>query len=382
VKGKIIAGMTGCDRYKNDVCFVSAHDPRSGDEVWRTSTIARPGEPGGDSWGDRPLTFRAGADAWIPGSYDPSTNLIFWSTAQAKPWARAQRGGTGDELYTNSTLALDPDTGRIVWYHQFIPADSHDQDEVYESILVDHRGRQSLFKMGKLGILWELDRKTGKYVSATDLGYQTIFELDRSNGRLSYQAGMLQKLGEQISYCPSIHGMKNWRAMAYHPDVQAFYVPMFLNCESASFPEVERKEGGGGNGRLSGAKQSVHPASQEKTGQFVAMDLAGRVLWRHQTRAPMASAALTTAGGLAIVGDADRYLYIHDAKTGKVLYQTRLPSAVQGFPITYAVAGVQYLAVPVGTGPASWIGIGARLMQTKPPPPVNALLVFKLPDTR
>jgi alcohol dehydrogenase (cytochrome c) len=382
VKGKIVAGMTGCDRYKNDVCFISAHDPRNGAEVWRTSTIAKPGEPGGESWGDRPLTFRAGADAWIPGSYDPATDLIFWSTAQAKPWARAQRGGTGDELYTNSTLALNPDTGKIVWYHQFIPADSHDQDEVYESIVVDHRGRQSLFKMGKLGILWELDRKTGKYLSGSDLGYQTIFELDRSNGQLLYQAGMLQKLGEQISYCPSIHGMKNWRAMAYHPDTQAFYVPMFLNCESASFPEVERKEGGGGNGRLSGAKQSVHPASQEKTGQFLALDVAGRVLWKHQTRAPMASAALTTAGGLAIVGDADRYLYIHDARTGEVLYQTRLPSAVQGFPITYAVGGVQYLAVPVGTGPASWIGIGARLTQTKPPPPVNALFVFKLPATR
>ena len=165
VKGKIVAGMTGCDRYKNDVCFISAHDPQTGKEVWRTSTIAKPGEPGGESWGDRPVTFRAGGDAWIPGSYDPATDLIFWSTAQAKPWARAQRGGTGDELYTNSTLALNPETGKIVWYHQFIPADSHDQDEVYESILVDHRGRQSLFKMGKLGILWELDRKTGKYMS-------------------------------------------------------------------------------------------------------------------------------------------------------------------------------------------------------------------------
>ncbi|MGE3509427.1 MAG: PQQ-binding-like beta-propeller repeat protein [Vicinamibacterales bacterium] len=380
VKGKIIAGMTGCDRYKNDVCFVSAHDPRTGNELWRTSTIAKPGEPGGDSWGDRPVTFRAGGDAWIPGGYDPATDLIFWSTAQAKPWARAQRGGTGNELYTNSTLALNPETGKIVWYHQFIPADSHDQDEAYESILVDHRGRQSIFKMGKLGILWELDRKTGKYLSGTDLGYQTIFELDRSNGQLIYQPGMLQQIGQQINYCPSVHGMKNWRAMAYHPAVQAFYVPMFLNCESASFPEVERKEGGGGNGRTSGAKQSAHPASQGKTGQFLAMDLAGRVLWRHQTRAPMASAALTTAGGLAIVGDSDRFLYVHDARSGKVLYQTRLPSAVQGFPITYSAGGVQYLAVPVGTGPASWIGIGARLTQTKPPPPVNAIFVFRLPE--
>jgi alcohol dehydrogenase (cytochrome c) len=372
--------MTGCDRYKNDTCFISAHDPETGAELWRTSTIAKPGEPGGETWGDRPLTFRAGGDAWLPGSYDPATNLIFWSTAQAKPWARAQRGSTGDELYTNSTLALDPDTGRIVWYHQFIPGDSHDQDEVYESVLVDRDGRQSLFKMGKLGILWELDRRTGKYLSGHDLGYQTIFELDRSSGRLVYQPGMLQEIGVELTYCPSIHGVKNWRAMAYHPGVRAFYIPMFLSCETATYTEVEMKEGGGGNGRISGSKQSFHPLSPGRTGQFLAMDLSGRVIWRHQTRAPMASAALTTAGGLAIVGDADRYLYVHDAATGKILFQTRLPSAVQGFPITYAVNGTQYLAVPVGTGPASWIGLGARLNGTRPPPPINALFVFRLPE--
>jgi len=105
-RGRIVAGMTGCERYKNDVCFISAHDPRTGDELWRTSTIARPGEPGGDTWGPLPLTLRAGGDAWIPGTYDPRANLIYWSVAQAKPWARISRGTDGDALYTNSTLAI------------------------------------------------------------------------------------------------------------------------------------------------------------------------------------------------------------------------------------------------------------------------------------
>ena len=91
VNGQIVAGMTGCERYKNDVCFISAHDPQTGHELWRTSTIARPGELGGDTWSDLPLVFRAGGDAWIPGTYDPQTNLMYWSTAQAKPWARISR---------------------------------------------------------------------------------------------------------------------------------------------------------------------------------------------------------------------------------------------------------------------------------------------------
>src|SRR5579864_2564324 len=163
-KGHVIAGMTGCTRYKFDVCFISAHDPDTGRELWRTSTIARPGEPGGDSWGDLPLQFRAGSDAWIPGSYDPDANLIYWATAQAKPWARAVRGTDGDALYTNSTLGLDPDTGTIKWHYQHLPGETQDMDEVFESILIDTGGRKSLFKMGKLGILWQLDRTTGKFI--------------------------------------------------------------------------------------------------------------------------------------------------------------------------------------------------------------------------
>ncbi|MBI2186514.1 MAG: PQQ-binding-like beta-propeller repeat protein, partial [Acidobacteria bacterium] len=113
VSGKIVAGMTGCSRYKDDVCFISAHDGRTGKELWRTSTIARPGEPGGETWGDLPLMFRAGGDAWITGSYDPAANLIYFGTAQAKPWAQVVRGTDGDALYTNATLALNPDTGKI-----------------------------------------------------------------------------------------------------------------------------------------------------------------------------------------------------------------------------------------------------------------------------
>jgi alcohol dehydrogenase (cytochrome c) len=383
-KGKVVTGMNGCDRYKQDTCFISAHDPDTGVLAWRTSTVARPGEPGGESWGDRPLVFRGGGDAWIPGSYDPTINLIYWSTAQAKPWARVQRraANTESELYTNSVLALDADTGKMKWYHQFIPGDSHDIDEVFESILIDYDGRRSLFKMGKAGVLWEMDRVTGKFATAHDLGYQNLFELDRRSGQLIYRPGMVQALNVEVSFCPAIHGFRSWQAMAYHPETRAFYVPMLMACQAGTFPEMEQVEGRGGNGRILGAKFFLHPdVTPGKSGQFLAMDMkTGKVLWRHETRMPMASAALTTGGGLAIVGDSDRYLYVHDAATGKILFQTRLPSAVQGFPITYAIKDTQYLAIPVRTGDGGWLRTGAGITNTQPAPAVNAIFVFKLPD--
>src|SRR6266853_4431060 len=189
VRGKIIAGISGCNRYKEDVCFISALDAATGKEVWRTSTISRPGEPGGDTWGDLPLTFRAGGDAWIPGSYDPETNLIYWGTAQAKPWARAARGTDGDALYTNSTLALDPDTGKIKWHYQHLPGETQDMDEVFERILIDVGGRKSVVTMGKLGILWQLDRTTGAFIHATDLEYQNIVDVNPQTGKVTYRSG-------------------------------------------------------------------------------------------------------------------------------------------------------------------------------------------------
>ncbi len=137
VRGKVIAGITGCSRYKEEACFLAGLDARTGKELWRTSSIARPGEPGGDTWGDLPLQFRAGGDMWMSGSYDPETGLVYWGTAQAKPWARAVRGTDGAALYTSSTLAIDPDTGKMKWYYQHIPGETQDMDETFERILVD-----------------------------------------------------------------------------------------------------------------------------------------------------------------------------------------------------------------------------------------------------
>jgi alcohol dehydrogenase (cytochrome c) len=353
VKGRVVAGITGCTRYKDDVCFISAHDAQTGRELWRTSTIARPGEAGGDTWGDLPLAFRAGSDAWLPGSYDPQTDLIYWSTAQAKPWASAQRGTDGAALYTNSTLAIDPETGDISWYFQHIPAETHDLDEAFETVLVDDGTRQSLFKMGKIGVLWELDRRTGAFLNAFDLGYQTVVDIDPISGQGMLRPEVVPRLGVPVDYCPGRGGLKNLWAMAYHPETRAFYIPLTPGCaEDAVYHAMpERREVGGGGMGESERPFVAHPASPNHLGDFVAMDSrTGEILWRRRSRLPYGTSALTTAGGLVFVGDFDRYFYAFDVETGTPLWQTRAPTALDGFPITYAVDGRQYIAVASGAG--------------------------------
>ena len=379
--GKVVSGLTGCERYRDDTCYIVALDADTGSELWRTSTVARPGEPGGDSWGDLPVMFRAGSDAWIPGSYDPRAKTLFFGTAQAKPWARSVRGTDGSALYTNSTLALDPLTGELKWYFQHLPGESHDMDEVFERILIDYDDRQSVFTMGKIAVLWELDRETGAFRAAHDLGYQTLVDIDPVSGRAEYRDGMIQEIGEEIHWCPSTAGFKSWRAMSYNPDTEAFYIPLTLNCETGTFGPVEKREGGGGVGPVR-RKNHFHPRSPEHIGEFLAMSMrTGEVLWRHRTRTPMNTAALTTSGGIAVAGDWDRFLFVYDARSGDILWQTRLPTSVQGFPITYSAGGKQYLAVPVGTGGASWNNLVPTELtpEKRHPPTGNGVFVFALP---
>lgn len=382
VRGTVIAGMSGCNRYKHDVCYLIGLDANTGKEKWRTSSIARPGEPGGDTWGDLPLEFRAGGDMWMPGTYDPETNTVFWGTAQAKPWARAARGTDGDALYTASTLAVDPDTGKMKWYYQHIPGETHDMDEAFERILVDLDGRKSLFTMGKIGILWQLDRVTGTFIASHDLGYQNMLRVEQTTGRVIFRPNMIPRVGVQFDMCPSTAGLKSWRAMAYSPQTSAVYIPINLQCEHATFGPVPRVLGGGGNGPVKRVNY-MHPEADGNLGEFRAMDVrTGRTLWRQRYSSPMNTSALATAGGVAFAGDWDRYMYAYDAATGKVLWQTRLATTAQGSPVTYSVRGKQYLAISSGTGGGSWSSLIAPDLRPDIRRPFggNAVFVFALPD--
>ena len=280
VRGTVIAGITGCERYKEDVCFIAGLDADTGEEKWRIATVALPGEPGGNTWGDLSLEFRAGGDAWITGSYDPDADLVYWGTSQAKPWARSVRGTDGDVLYTNSTLALDPDTGELVWYYQHLPGETHDMDDGFENVLIDVGGQPSLFKMGKLAILWQFNRETGAFIRATDLGYQNIVDVAPETGEVTYRQDMVPEIGVEMEMCPSTSGFKSWRAMAFSPETNALYIPMTLNCERATFGPTERVIGGGGTGPVRRIDYK-HPDSGGNLGQLPSPG-------RHFRRTPVA----------------------------------------------------------------------------------------------
>ena len=292
------------------------------------------------------------------------------------------RGSDGDALYTNSTLALNPDNGQMAWYFQHLPGETHDMDEVFENILIDVDGRKSLFKMGKLGILWQLDRETGEFIKGTDIGYQTIVNLDPITGKISYRDGMIPRIGEELNMCPSTSGFKSWRAMAYSPDTSAMYIPITLNCELATFGPTERQVGGGGTGPVRRVNYH-HPESDGNLGEVLALNIpSGEVKWRYRTRAPFNTAALTTAGGLVFIGDWNRTMSALDAENGELLWKVRLATSNQGFPISYSVDGRQYIAMPVGTGGASWSGSLPRELTPELSRPRNgsSINVFALPD--
>jgi len=394
--GVILQGMTSCGNAQPGGCFITGHDVETGEELWRVHTIARPGSPGGDSWNGLPLESRYGGSAWISGAYDPEQKLAFFGVGQPYPWIAeingllpesSDPGVTNDALYTNSTLAINIETGELAWYYQHLPTDSLDLDHVYERMLidlpVDGEERKLVVSTGKIGIIEALDRTTGEYVwaSGPTVPQNVIDDIDPVTGAKTINAAVVPKIGETTVNCPADPGGRAWPATAYSPDTQALYLPLTEFCSNTTPEPLDAGQIYTGGGRATFARVPV-PDSDGNPGSIDAVKLTDQSeLWTFRQRSPMASATLPTGGGLVFAGDYNRYFRAFDADTGDVLWETRAPNSLNSFPITYEADGKQFVAVVANSGSGqlrSWGSVAPEIQV--PSDQGTTLMVYALPE--
>ena len=384
-KGKVIVGTEGQGPGGN---MIVALDAETGKEAWRFYTIARPDEAGGNSWNGLPLEKRSGASVWTAGSYDPALNLLFFGAAQTYdtgPLVHPSKepGINNDGLYTDTTLALDPDTGKLVWHFQHVANDQWDLDWAFERQLinlpVNGQTKRIVVTAGKEAFYDALEAATGKYAFSMDLGLQNVIaSADPVTGAKTINHQVVIGDGENKTVCPHAGGAKSWIPASLNPETKILYVPLVESCMDLM------PVGSGGRGFLSsGVSVAIRPRldGDGKYGRFEAINLETRkVVWTDRQRAPQTTGALATAGGVVFDGSLDRYIRAYDESNGKVLWETRLNDVPSSCPITYSVNGKQYVAVVVGNGGAHAATWPPLVPEIKNPSGGGAQLwVFELP---
>ena len=392
--GKVISGRSCSPAATPDACVIVAHDAATGKELWRRRTVPGPGEPGDESWGDVPFEKRVHVGTWMPPSYDPDLGLIYIGTSVTAPAPKFMLGGTDKKhLYHNSTLALDEESGEIVWYYQHLN-DHWDLDHPFERILVDTVVAPSTSEVqwinpnvkngetrrvvtgipGKTGLVYTLDRETGEFLWAKPTVFQNVIQDISGSGSVTENPEVVfNELGEEILICPNMHGGKDWEAGAYSPITNTMYFPL----RNACMPTLTTTSPTASHTIYALAVAHELAPGKDKLGSIhaIAVD-SGETRWLYEQRTSTTS-LVATASGLLFGGDTGGRFKAFDQNTGEVLWEVNLGSPVTGFPITYAVGNTQYVAVSTGSSAT----IPSFLSMTPEVKPTfgNNLFVFALP---
>jgi alcohol dehydrogenase (cytochrome c) len=394
--GKVISGRACSVEGGPDACVIVANDAATGKELWRTHTVALPGDPGADSWGSTPREKRVTVGTWNPPSYDPELKLIYYGTSIASPAPKFMLAGNDkDYLYMTSTIALDAATGKIVWHYQHVH-DFWDFDHTFERYLIDTEVAPDkgsvpwinpkvkpgqVYKVltgipGKTGIVYTLDRRTGEFLWArATVRQDVISSIDGKTGKVANNpADIFTQPDQALHICPAFTGGKNWTAGAYNPSTRLMYMPLQNICsvETSAGPKS-------GPGQLGMAIDytAVMAPGETNVGTIEAISaVTGKTAWKYQQRAGTMS-LVDTAGGLIFAADAVGGFHAIDDQTGKPLWQVNLSAPISGFPISYAVGGKQFVAVGTGGSPEA-SGLG-RMTPELPTVQGAVLYVFTLP---
>jgi alcohol dehydrogenase (cytochrome c) len=396
VNGRVITGRQCQPAATSDSCVITAHDAKTGKELWRTRTIPRKGEPGDETWGDVPMEQRWHVGTWMVPSYDPELDKIYIGTSVTIPAAKFILGGADKQhLYHDSTLALDPATGKIVWYYQHL-IDHWDLDHPFERLLVDTAVAPDPSEVtwinprvkpgemrkvitgipGKTGIVYTLDRVTGEFLWARPTVYQNVVKsIDGATGKVTDNPEVVPTHKDQkLMVCPGTNGGKNWPAGAYSPRTNTMYMPMQNMCMNETTNTDQRDPK-----KVYGFDTEYIPAPGAKDIGVVWAISAdkGKTVWKHEQRTGVMSLA-ATGGGLVFGGDVEGKFKAYDDATGKVLWEADLGSPVSGFPVTYMAGGKQYVAVT--TGPSLVAAASRRVTPELAPDSSGArTVVFALP---
>jgi alcohol dehydrogenase (cytochrome c) len=341
VKNLIVIGVSGGEYGVRG--FVDAYDAMTGERKWRFYTVPGPGEAGHESWeGDSWKV--GGAPAWNTGTYDAATNQIFWPTGNPAPSNRGE-GRAGDNLYSNSLLALNADTGKMNWYFQFTKHDEHDWDATQVPVMIDAGGKHLIAQANRNGFFYVLDRTTGKLVSANAYGKITWSDTKDAEGRPIAKKEASPTL-EGHTVCPGALGTTNFMAPAYSPKTGLFYVTARDQCDIFSTAPQPYEAGHAYYGSAYFPSEEARPY----LGFLKAIDPAtGQVKWKFEHSSPTWSGVLSTAGGLVFSGDAEGNLIAFDAASGEPLWHFQMGGAVYAAPMAFAVDGKEYVAIAAGS---------------------------------